>query len=529
MPQNIFIGLGGTGQHILLAFNHLYNILSGDSFITYQKEIKLDNSAFQLYLNKSSVFLVDLHTDTDLIFELNRYGFTKEQNIFDPTPGDIEELTFKRFYGASFKSDNEKDLFNLLFSGISDVDVSKGAGCKPAVAASIAYMDALRGGKNLDKIYQTGEQKDRETDLKKFLDNLARNIENASNVILFGSIIGGTSAGLIPLLSKILKSRSEELLRQNKPAPRISGVLLGDFLPQKITDTRTEGDATPKNRTSNQNALKSYFSKDLDQHFHKLIEVKPDPSTDPGFEKSKVPFDPGRVGEIMLSPAHYLCAYEMMRLLKIKAGSISVDRENSEWEFITFGDDIVKEFKRDIEKPFIHFKASQNKLRKLIKLLKITYNPYLFHGIFPGIIAPMNFACAVAKMLGGIDNQSQFLEEIDSPEEPKSDRKVILWNTLMNEEYNQMYDKYLEMIIIGNPTDQKNIEHSIKTESKLSAFLNKERKCQGRPSNKKISGQQVIDFLDGEPVPDTHDSYEKSLAIAKYLLSQIYQSAITEI
>ncbi len=180
--SNLFIAVGGTGQHIALACSRLMRLgaIPRDSM---------------------DAIIIDADNGQDLSKVLIDFRYMKGSNVISPPLIVRNDARFREIFLNNSPSQAETDIFNCLFSEAeADKDLSKGMYGRPSVAATVF---ANTGNSN-----QLGE--------------LLPGIQNADKIIIAGSFIGGTGAGITHQLVKFVKDSA--------PKKEVYGVFLQPWL-----------------------------------------------------------------------------------------------------------------------------------------------------------------------------------------------------------------------------------------------------------------------------------------------------------
>ncbi|MCP4367385.1 MAG: hypothetical protein GY797_04605 [Deltaproteobacteria bacterium] len=180
--SNYFIGVGGTGQQIALAYQK-FAYLCG-----YEESMELhilDSDGSEEGITRE--FFADTVIRYDPI-EDDTYLF---EDIFIRNPkGDVKKILNLLF--------NEKEL---------STRVSKGMYGNPSVGAT-TFINSLttydKKEKDQQEHYSTTDKTKRTFD--EFMNFIA-SIGDGSNVVVCGSLAGGTGAGILPILAKHIKEK----------------------------------------------------------------------------------------------------------------------------------------------------------------------------------------------------------------------------------------------------------------------------------------------------------------------------------
>jgi hypothetical protein len=216
--------IGGSGQHVGLAFLRLLNL-------------------FNIYLDPKNfiIWLIDADKTGEsysrLINQIQQQNIP-EMDAINPFPDQWGSKTFSAVIAGQRCSQLEKDLFHLEFGDKYDnILINEGAHGCPPVGASIMKV-ALHGNNNANYL--------------KFIE-LLRQGGDDSIVMMVGSSFGGTGAGGLPNLGEDLFDRLHDKIKLNLNSCILDNLFSLPQKPELDLDTRTvslSGDRLKANSSS---------------------------------------------------------------------------------------------------------------------------------------------------------------------------------------------------------------------------------------------------------------------------------------
>lgn len=245
MGAPIFIAVGGSGQHTMLAYLRLARLcnLPPARLITVDADLRQGNG------NRAT-------TTAALIERQARLGF-RDKVYWEPVRplpelNDPQAQTFEALMRPV--PGLETDLFSALFSPRQrDVKVTTGFHGHPAVASSTFRMFLGEGADGLSMLPM----------LKEWIS-----LQDEQRIVIVGSTFGGTGSGVMPVLTSHIK----EWCRDKGVKLRLGGVIQVRWFDLGLPDQTALEDAEKVDVTShdlerNSSCLVEYYRKNLESLF----------------------------------------------------------------------------------------------------------------------------------------------------------------------------------------------------------------------------------------------------------------------
>lgn len=241
MATPIFIAVGGSGQHAMLAYLRLARLCNFPParLITVDADLRQGNGA--------------LPTTASLIERQARLGF-REKVYWEPIRPlpDLEDPKAQTFESLMRPAPGlETEFFSALFNSRQrEVKVTTGFHGHPAVAASTFRMFLTEDGNHLSKLHEW------------------TSLVDEQRIVVVGSTFGGTGSGVMPVLT----SHIQDWCRKRGVNLRLGGVIqvrwfdLG--LPdQSALEDSEKVDVTSHDLERNSSCLVEYYRKNLENMF----------------------------------------------------------------------------------------------------------------------------------------------------------------------------------------------------------------------------------------------------------------------
>lgn len=256
MASSIFVAVGGSGQHTLLAYLRLARLCNffHPRDCPQPRLMALDSDLRQGSGNGSTTAsLVERQARTGFLEPMAWEPVRPLPELRDPMAQIFESL-------IQPAPGTEADLFQAFFTDRQrEVKVVTGFHGHPSVAASTFRLLLTDGAVELQKLLEWIEPK------------------GETQIVVAGSTFGGTGSGVMPVLTSYLRRWA----RENSRKIRVSGVIqvrwfdLG--LPEVSTDRQIKADVTSHDLERNSSCLVEHYRSKLETMFDVAYLIGHDP------------------------------------------------------------------------------------------------------------------------------------------------------------------------------------------------------------------------------------------------------------
>lgn len=204
--SNVLIGVGGSGQHIIHAYLRLLALgNAGATDVPHVYIIDADAQSQQI-ANRRSQLVPDIQNLHEYLRTRGRSSKTKEANfdIIRPYSQNLStnsDLTVKNVL-LDQKSDTTEEISAFFYEQDLNIKVSEGMHANPKVGSTI-FGEKL--GRVLDasgKIDTNNKQLLQREFFSLFDDDVTGINTTDCNIVIVGSVFGGTGSGIIPTLAR---------------------------------------------------------------------------------------------------------------------------------------------------------------------------------------------------------------------------------------------------------------------------------------------------------------------------------------
>jgi len=198
-----FIFVGGTGQHVACAFIRLKNFLYEDKPIFLNENTKKEEIA-----KADAIFIDgDFHNPKEgsVTYNLrNLIGEDLSIYFLHPCPKKYHPKKGAEISKISFKEVINNDrLYQALYEKEAlDTDIFNGFFGKPQIS-SLIFQERI-------KEFESSQSNNQSENTDPLLINFVNAIETHNPIVIIGSYVGGTGAGVIPTLANFIKNKDEK-------------------------------------------------------------------------------------------------------------------------------------------------------------------------------------------------------------------------------------------------------------------------------------------------------------------------------
>lgn len=204
--SNVLIGVGGSGQHIIHAYLRLLALgNAGSKDIPHVYIIDADAQSQQI-ANRRSQLVPDIQSLHEYLRHRGIGGKTKEANfdIIRPYSQNLStnsDLTVKNVLLAQ-KSNTTEEINAFFYEQDLNIKVSEGMHANPKVGSTIFGEKLGRVLDSSGKIDTNNRQLLQKEFFSLFDDDVTGINTTDCNIVIVGSVFGGTGSGIIPTLAR---------------------------------------------------------------------------------------------------------------------------------------------------------------------------------------------------------------------------------------------------------------------------------------------------------------------------------------
>ena len=204
--SNVLIGVGGSGQHIIHAYLRVLALGNAGSVDVPHVYIIDADAQSQQIANKRSQLVPDVQSLHEYLRHRNSNSKTKEANFdiirpYSQNLSNSNDLTVKNVLLAQ-KSKTTEEIQAFFYEKDLNIKVSEGMHANPKVGSTI-FGEKL--GRVLDasgKINTANQLLLQQEFLSLFDDDVTGMNTSDCNIVIVGSVFGGTGSGIIPTLAR---------------------------------------------------------------------------------------------------------------------------------------------------------------------------------------------------------------------------------------------------------------------------------------------------------------------------------------
>lgn len=204
--SNVLIGVGGSGQHIIHAYLRVLALGNAEAAQVPHVYIIDADAQSQQIANRRSQLIPDIQTLHEYLRQRNLSSKTKEVNfdIVRPYSQNLatnSDLTVKNVLLAQ-QSHTSEEINAFFYEQDLNIKVSEGMHANPKVGSTIFGEKLGRVLDSSGKVDTHNKQLLQKEFLSLFDDEVTGSNTKDCNIVIVGSVFGGTGSGIIPTLAR---------------------------------------------------------------------------------------------------------------------------------------------------------------------------------------------------------------------------------------------------------------------------------------------------------------------------------------